>query len=72
MAALEHASSLCVPRIPKGSLKPYWNDKLNTLKQKSIDIHNLWRTCGSPRSGAINSERLKVKLEYKQTVKNTS
>jgi hypothetical protein len=42
---------------------------LNKLKEISIDMHNLWRSIGSPRNGSINSARLTAKRNYKQAIK---
>ncbi len=38
-----------------------WTDELQCLKQKSIDIVNLWKVMGRPRNGYVNAERLRVK-----------
>ena len=46
-----------------------WDSQLKILKQKSIDIHELWRKVGKSRCGVINSERLHVKSEYKSYLK---
>jgi len=46
-----------------------WSDELKELKQKSIDIHELWKTIGKPRNGVINTERLRVKFQYKKGIK---
>ena len=66
---LNRTASECVPRIPIRSLKPYWNQELNKLKEYSIDMHKLWKQCGCPRGGIINSARLKAKLDYKTAIK---
>jgi len=68
-AALQQASKDCVPKMPYKCLKAYWNDELNRLKEISIDMHKLWRTCGSPKQGVINTARIKAKLEYKAAIK---
>ena len=74
--ALKIADRESVPKIKPKTLKNYWSEELNTLKQSSIDLHNLWRLIGSPRNNSlINLERLKVKYQYKnaiKTAKNTS
>ena len=67
--ALLRASAECVPRIPVNCLKPYWCDSLNHLKAISIDMHNLWRKVGSPRTGLINEARIRAKLDYKTAIK---
>ena len=66
------ASNLCVPNIPVKCLKPYWSVELDKLKEASIDMHTLWRTCGCPRQGVINSARLTAKFDYKQAIKRAA
>ena len=39
------------------------------MKQKSIDVHELWRKVGKHRCGVIYAERLLVKCEYKSYIK---
>src|SRR5206468_1030998 len=68
--ALKVADCDSIPRIVPTSLKTFWNDNLNRLKQISIDLHNLWRSIGSPRHNSIiNTERIKAKFEYKLAIK---
>ena len=45
-----------------------WNSELTELKQHLVDIHALWRKVGKPKFGAINAERLRVKLKYKNYI----
>ena len=40
----------------------FWTSELRALKQKSIDIHNVWKSLGRSRNGTINKERLRVKI----------
>ena len=68
MTTLQLSSHDCVPLIPYNCLKAYWNDDLDKLKSISIDMHNLWRSIGSPRHGVMNAARLKFKLDYKQAI----
>src|SRR5206468_8594016 len=67
--ALQKAGYLSVPKIPVNSLKEFWSDELNRLKDISIDIHGLWKNLGSPRHGSINIARLKAKLNYKNAIR---
>ena len=46
----------------------FWTPELRALKQKSIDIHNAWKSLGRPRNGIINEERLRVKCQYKNAI----
>ena len=72
VTTLQLSSHDCVPLIPYNCLKAYWNDDLDKLKSISIDMHNLWRSIGSPRHGVINAARLKSKLDYKQAIKRSA
>ena len=70
--ALSSAAASCVPRIPHKSLKPFWDDELDSLKESSIDMHRLWILCGRPRHGTLNNARLNAKLLYKNAVKRAA
>ena len=35
-------------------------------------MHNLWRQVGSPRTGIINSARIKAKSDYKLAIKKAA
>ena len=72
ISVLQNVGESCVPKMPYKCLKAYWNDELNRLKEISIDMHNLWRKCGSPKQGVINSARIKAKLTYKEAIKKTA
>jgi len=52
-----------------GLQKPRWSPDLDALKQQCIDITDIWKNTSKPRSGDINSERLKCKYRYKQAIK---
>jgi len=70
--ALVIAGTTSVPIIPHSALKPFWNADLDDLKRQSIDVHELWKSLGKPRSGPINTTRLKIKAEYKCAIKKTA
>ena len=72
VTALKTATINCVPKIPRKCLKPFWCDELDKLKAISIDMHNLWRSVGSPRQGVIDAARLNAKLVYKQAIKKAA
>ena len=63
------AAEAVLPRYGPGVEKDWWNPKLTELKQKSIEIHNLWVIEGRPRSGPIYSERLRVRAAYKRDIR---
>ena len=58
VAALNQAASIAIQRVPSHSLKPYWNDELDRLKNDSIFWHNLWDDAGKPSSGILSHIRL--------------
>jgi len=68
--ALHHASTKAVQRMPCHSLKPYWNDELDRLKEDSIFWHNLWVDAGRPSSGVLQRIRLSCRAKYKLAIRN--
>jgi hypothetical protein len=42
-----------VPRVPCNSLKPFWNDHLDALKDKSVFWGKLGQ-CGSPKIRSVD------------------
>ena len=64
-----NTSSQYIPSIKVGSQKHWWRPDLDELKQKCIDMTNLWSSVNRPRSGSINAESLKCKYAYKQAIK---
>jgi len=72
VSCLSAAGSHCVINVPSSKLdiqKHWWTPELTTLKEQCIDITTIWK---SPRSGPINTERLKCKLRYKQAIKDSA
>ena len=67
--ALKSAELQCIPSIPSTALKPFWNDYLDELKQKSIFWHTLWKEVGRPQSGLVHNIKNSSKLKYKLAIK---
>ena len=65
VCALKSVSSVCVQSIPFKCLKPFWSDDLDRLNK-------LWIQCGKPRSGIIDTTRLKAKHDYKQVIRKAA
>jgi len=63
---LSPSSKLCIPEVKVGIEKHWWSPDLDDLKQQCIDATTLWRMAGCPRTGDINTNRVKIKLRYKQ------
>tara|TARA_B110001454_G_scaffold153252_1_gene142574 strand:- start:178 stop:1323 length:1146 start_codon:yes stop_codon:yes gene_type:complete len=55
----------CLPRSRKGHEKGWWTEDLSTLRQQNIEIQNLWKAEGKPRTGVTYEERLRMRAEYK-------
>ena len=70
VAALHSAASTAIPRIPCNTLKPFWNEELDRLKNDSIFWHNLWIDAGKPSSGVVQQTRLACKAKYKLAIRN--
>ena len=58
-----------LPRHKPGVQKHWWTDELTILRDKSIEIHRIWRVDGKPRAGPINDERLRARAAYRQGLK---
>jgi hypothetical protein len=70
VTAVIAAAEKCIDRIPTHSLKPYWNDELNNLKQSAIMWHDMWVSAGKPNSGQLHHIKCSTKLKYKMAVKD--
>jgi len=69
---LHTAASRSVPSIKMGVQKHWWSPQLNELKQQCIDATDLWKSVGRPRSGEVNSNRIRCKLKYKNAIKEAA
>ena len=59
------SAKLCVPEVKVGIEKHWWSPELDDLKDQCIEATTLWRMAGCPRSGDVNTNRVKIKLRYK-------
>ena len=62
-------ASAAIPCLKCGVQKDWWTPELTKLKEKSIEIHNLWVVEGRPRHGATHWERLSVCAAYKKAIR---
>jgi len=69
---LSTAASMCVPSVRAGVEKHWWTPELDDLKQECIAATDMWRLAGCPRSGDINAYRTRIKLKYKNAVKEAA
>ena len=68
MQSLKDADSF-LPRHKPGIEKDWWTEQLTDLRNKSIEVHSLWKEQGRPRQGAINAERLQIHACYKRAIR---
>ena len=69
VTGLNRAERATIPRIPYSALRPFWNDELDDLKDKSIFWHNLWKSAGCPAAGTLQQIKASAKLNYKRAIK---
>jgi len=70
VAALHCAASIAIHCIPCNTLKTFWNEELDRLKNDSIFWHNLWTDAGKPSSGVVQHTRLACKAKFKLAIRN--
>ena len=70
ISAVEVADRV-LPRKKHGISKPFWSPELSALKQKSLDAHNLWKSCNCPRNGPIFNEKKRSNYEYKSMLRKS-
>ena len=58
-----------LPRFKPGVEKDWWTKGLSELRDKSIEIHNIWVSASRPRQGPTNDERLRVRAAYKRAIR---
>jgi len=66
------SATRCIPHVKTNIQKHWWTVDLDELKQQSIDAHDLWKSVGRPRSGDINTNRVRCKLKYKNAIKEAA
>jgi len=70
ITGLKHATTGVVPSTQQDFFKHWWDDDLEDLKQKSIDAHNIWISCGRPLSGDVYKLKRNAKATYKLAIRN--
>ena len=66
------AASSNIPVVKTGVQKHWWTPELDDLKQQCIEATDLWKLAGRPRSGDVNSNRVRIKLKYKNAIKEAA
>ena len=68
--ALKTAEAQFIPKIPSSALKPFWNDSLDEIKQKSIFWHSIWCSMGKSKTGLVQQIKTSTHFQYKRAVKS--
>ena len=68
MRCLTEADSI-LPRYKPGREKAWWTENLTEMRNKSINIHNVWKSQGRPHQGPIHDERIRVRAAYKRAIR---
>jgi len=71
VSALFNAASSTVVRLPNNSLKPYWNDELDRLKESAILWHDIWMSMGKPKSGQVFNLKCSTHMKYKLAIRDS-
>jgi len=70
---MNEAAGYCIPIYKPGNgiHKHWWTPELDELKQQCIQAR-LWKQLGRPRSGDVNTNRVRCKLRYKNAIKEAA
>ena len=71
MDALVTSANCTIPCVANNSMKHWWSDELDDLKNRSIDSHRIWVTANKPRSGAIFEIYKQDKYAYKLKIRKS-
>ena len=61
---MDEAADYCIPVYKPGIHKHWWTPELDELKQQCIQATDIWKQLGRPRSGDVNTNRVRCKLRY--------
>ena len=64
------ASVQTVVRVKSTSLKPFWNEELDSLKQLAIFWRNVWVSAGRPGSGYVHQLKCSTELNIKKGIRD--
>ena len=66
---LTSAQYFTIPRIPINALKPFWNEFLDEMREKSIFWHSMWISAGRPVTGWLCKIKTNSRLKYKMAIR---
>jgi len=72
VSCMHLAAKSSIPTVKLGFQKHWWTPELDELKHQCIAATDLWKAAGRPRSGDVNSNRVRIKLRYKNAIKDAA
>ena len=69
---INEAAKQCIPVYKPGVQNHWWTPELDELKQQCTDATDIWKQLGRPRSGDVNSNRIRCKMRYKNAIKEAA
>ena len=68
--SLQIAANETIPNKRTDFYKFWWYSELDDLKELSIDVHNVWKQAGKPKSGPIYEAKRISHANYKLAIKH--
>ena len=70
VTSIDRVAQSIVPTIRTKSMKFWWDQELNELKDKATISHRNWLSANKPNHGELNDLRKKQKYAYKKAIRN--
>ena len=67
--SISESAQIAIPKIKADSLKFWWDDTLDDLKNNSVNSFRLWKSVGKPRNGPIFEEMSRHRLLYRNQIR---
>ena len=67
--SISESAQISIPKIKADSLKFWWDDTLDDLKNNSVNSFRLWKSVGKPRNGPIFEEMSRHRLLYRNQIR---
>ena len=62
--ALKSPEAQSIPQISHSALKPFWNDNLDELKQRSVLWHSIWCSMEKPKVGLVQQIKTSTHFHF--------
>ena len=67
--SISESAKIAIPKIKADSLKFWWDDILDDLKNNSVNSFRLCKSVGKPRNGPIFEEMSRHRLLYRNQIR---